>query len=57
MSFLFKEVKYFMRCINLFKDFTMDKIPFDILYDSLTKQTARIFNLPTGLLKNRILKS
>ncbi len=46
MSISFKKMNDTMRLLNPFKDFSMDEIPFEIRYDPLTGQTARVFNLP-----------
>jgi len=46
MSIHFKKIKDNTRCLNPFKDFSLDSIPFEIRYDPLTGQTTRVFDLP-----------
>jgi hypothetical protein len=42
----FRKIKDRMRCMNPFKGFSLDEIPFEIRYDPLTGQTTRVFDLP-----------
>jgi len=46
MGISFKKIKDVMRLKNPLKGFSMDEIPFEIRYDSLTEQTTRVFDLP-----------